>query len=623
MATCLNDHATSDDSFVSRNLLAYTLVVRPPHIITESELRLNLPEIIEKMVSTQELGVVVKEVDQTPVILTVWDLLSALFVKPASLQRIQSKLLKDVKILPPGVEIPLNGLTREPFLLLSHNQGIEGAYYGALRSNELKTLISAITEETLWEALVQSEHDSVWVTDGDGRILRVSAASKRISGVVESEAVGKTVDELEKQGVINPSATRIALNNKRVVTIIQVVGQGKCVFVTAIPLINSVGEITRVVNITRDVTGLIEQVIKGREQPFEIEKLKQQLRSAQELAAKYSSQLEEMRRRERGSDPIFRSPGMARIKELVGRVAVTDSTVMILGESGVGKTMLAKRFHQLSNRSSGPFVEISCGAIPEQLLESELFGYEPGSFTGAVKTGKKGLCEIANGGTLFLDEIGDLPLTMQTKILKLIQDSSFLRVGGLKPIFVDIRIIAATHKDLHAMTSSGEFRKDLFYRLNVVPITIPPLRERIEDISALAFHFLDSFSSKYGLCRKLSGSALKELCNHKWPGNIRELENTIERLVITAEGQVMEGKDVLEAILAGAGSNIISGEQTIKGMAGKVEQQKLISNRKEKMQAVAEAMKKHGSTRKAAQSLGISQSTVARLWRLINNGEST
>jgi len=222
-----------------------------------------------------------------------------------------------------------------------------------------------------------------------------------------------------------------------------------------------------------------------------------------------------------------------------------ESSLLISGESGVGKDLLAKMVHEASPRvETGPLVKVSCGSIPETLLESELFGYEAGAFTGARTGGKVGYFEVADKGTLFLDEIGEMPLALQIKLLTVLQDRTVVRVGGTDPIPVDIRIVAATNRDLESMVRDGRFREDLYYRLNVVPIKVPPLRERINDIPFLVAHFLGLFNNKYKRNLLLAKDAVEALCQYQWPGNVRELENLIERLVVTTQHEVV-GRDHL------------------------------------------------------------------------------
>ena len=241
---------------------------------------------------------------------------------------------------------------------------------------------------------------------------------------------------------------------------------------------------------------------------------------------------------------IGASPAMSTVKSLIARVAKSPaSTVLLTGETGTGKDLAAKALHYNSDRASRAFVNITCSALPEQLLESELFGHEKGAFTGA-NNAKPGLFEEANGGTLFLDELGHLPLTLQGKLLRALEERTIRRVGGVRPIKIDLRVMAATHVNLSAAVKRGEFREDLYYRLNVVAIELPPLRARHEDIVPLARHFLDRFSAEYGIPRTLTPAAQRALREHEWTGNIRELRNTIERAVLLGQNEALLPEDL-------------------------------------------------------------------------------
>jgi DNA-binding NtrC family response regulator len=248
------------------------------------------------------------------------------------------------------------------------------------------------------------------------------------------------------------------------------------------------------------------------------------------------------------SEIIGQAPALRRSIELAFNVADTNTTVLIQGESGTGKELLANLIHYNSGREDEPFIKLNCGAIPESLIESELFGHEKGAFTDARER-RKGRFEEANGGTLFLDEIGEMPLAAQVKLLRVLQDGEFTRVGGSEVVKTDVRVVAATNTDLNAAIEAGEFRKDLFYRLSVFPITLPPLRERIEDINLLVFHFLERYKEKTGrFVSGISKEALRAFLNYEWLGNVRELENAIERAVIIASGRQIELDDLPEAI---------------------------------------------------------------------------
>jgi len=247
---------------------------------------------------------------------------------------------------------------------------------------------------------------------------------------------------------------------------------------------------------------------------------------------------------------IAQSPAMQAVLDLVERVAPTDATLLLQGESGTGKEVIAKAVHHASSRAARPFVAVNCGAVPETLLESELFGYVRGAFTGAAAT-KRGLFEEADGGTLFLDEIAEMPAALQVKLLRTLQSGEVRRLGATQTATIDVRVIAATNGDLAARISQGSFREDLFYRLNVVQVMLPPLRDRREDIPALAEHFLGRAAAKLGRTLRLSPSALERLLRYPWPGNVRELENAIERAAILARSERIEPDDLPPHVSAG------------------------------------------------------------------------
>ncbi len=298
-------------------------------------------------------------------------------------------------------------------------------------------------------------------------------------------------------------------------------------------------------NVTQAVEAMKAGATEYLTKPFDLEELK----LVAEKALKYSDLASEVERlrgeldKEYDIEGIVASdPVMLDVLATVRKVAPTNATVMIYGESGTGKELIARAIHQLSPRGTRPFVSVSAGALPETLLESELFGYEKGAFTGATQS-KPGRFEMANGGTLFLDEVGDISGSVQVKLLRVLQEREFERLGGTRTVEVDVRVIAATNQDLQQLIADGSFREDLFYRLNVVPVALPPLRQRMDDIPRLVAHFLDKFEAG---TKAFSGTAMQALSEYQWPGNIRELENTIERAVIlTHEDEI--GVDDLPA----------------------------------------------------------------------------
>jgi PAS domain S-box-containing protein len=401
---------------------------------------------------------------------------------------------------------------------------------------ELDKLKEQIKE---FEDIFNSSFDEIFVADGKGVTKRISKAGEANYGVSVENLLGKDVDELEREGYFSPSVSRLVFQEKKRITITQKTKSGKHLIVTGNPIFNQdTGEISRVVINSRDVSELIN--------------IKKQLEDTEQLAESYLQQLLKLSRGKIDSgELIARSVQMKRVLEMVSKVAQVDSTVLIMGESGVGKGVISSRLHKLSRRADRPFITINCGAIPEHLLESELFGYERGAFTGARKEGKKGLLEIASGGTVFLDEITELPLSLQVKLLQVIQEKKLIRVGGSKYIDVDIRFLAATNRDIQRMVADGAFREDLYYRLNVIPIIIPPLRYRQEDIPALIEYFLERLNSKYEKNKRFSPEAVEILSNYNWPGNVRELENLVERLLVTKEGNEISVGHLPEYVFEG------------------------------------------------------------------------
>lgn len=449
-------------------------------------------------------------------------------------------------------------------------------------SHQLDT-VKEINKEL--EAVIESVDDGIVVADKQGFILRVNNAYQNITGITAEEYVGKHVHDLVKEGYINRSISDVVIKRQSRVNIVDV-RNGKELLLTGNPVFNESGELVRVVTAIRDVT--------------ELNNLKEQLAKSEQIRDKYYHELEHLRSQQPFSKIITRNPEMKKKLDQAFYVAQVESTVLILGESGVGKDLLARLIHRASKRARQPFIKINCGAIPASLLESEFFGYEPGAFTGALKEGKPGLFELAHGGTLFLDEVGELPLDLQVKVLRSVQDKEITKLGGKKIISLDVRIISATNRDLEEMVRNKMFRQDLFYRLNVVPILLPPLRERKEDILTLVAEFLGKFNKRYGYQKWIHPDVMQCFLSYDWPGNIRELENIIERLVVTCRDDCIttEALSGFTTSLADrAGKNLSYFKQILEN---------------EEKQIISEAYRKAGSTRKAAKMLGISQSCVVK-----------
>lgn len=343
--------------------------------------------------------------------------------------------------------------------------------------------------------------------------------------------------------------------------------------------------------------------------PFDLDELKLSIEKAlkvEALAAEVDRLREELERDWDVEGIVAVDPAMLELLSSVEKVAPTGATVMVYGESGTGKELVARALHRLSPRASKPFISISAGALPETLLESELFGYEKGAFTGAM-TAKPGRFEMANGGTLFLDEIGDISAAVQVKLLRVLQERTFERLGGTRSIEVDVRVVAATNRDLQQLIAGGTFREDLFYRLNVVPLTIPPLRKRPADIPALVAHFLDKFGAG---SRTISSQAMEALVAYQWPGNVRELENTVERITILSHGEVIEADDLPAEVRAGVGIVDAGSRCFVLPEAG-------IDLEETELDLIRQALERAGaSTPKAAKLLGLTTKTLeARMER--------
>lgn len=376
------------------------------------------------------------------------------------------------------------------------------------------------------EGIINESGENIIVTDSEGFILRAVKNSEEMYGISSEELVGTSVRELEQKKIFNPSVTLRVIQQNKPVTFMQKTGTGKTIMTRGVPLFNEENKLTRIISFSHDMT--------------EIEELKNNYEMLQQRMKLYESEIEQLRGRETiPDDVVIHSKVMQTVWDLVHKVAKSEATVVLQGESGVGKTVFAKALHNGSDRKDKPMIEVNCGAIPESLFESEMFGYEAGAFTGAANKGKMGLIEIADQGTLFLDEVGELPLSIQVKLLKVLQEKKVTRMGSTKSRTVDFRLVAASNRDLQAMVKAGTFRDDLFYRLNVVPISIPPLRERKEDIHQLTETFLEQFNEKYGTNKSMHPTALKAFWQYDWPGNVRELENLMERLVVTLENQTI------------------------------------------------------------------------------------
>ena len=375
--------------------------------------------------------------------------------------------------------------------------------------------------------IVETASDHFFIVAGDGQVLDVSPGAAAVYGMSREALCRTTVQALEAKGVLKPSVSLEVIRTGEPAQLMQQTATGRRVIAQAHPVYLD-GKLVRVVSRSMDLTDL--QLLQDE---YAL------------LQQRFSDHLKRSGGGSIGDDLELdslevRSGVMREIAVLLKRVAPTDATVLLLGESGVGKTAFARQLHRWSQRGDGPFVDVNCASIPEGLFESEMFGYQPGAFSGATRQGRAGLLEQADGGTLFLDEIGELPLAMQTKLLKVIQDGSLTRLGDSRPRRVDFRLVVATNQDLAGRVEQGGFRLDLYYRVNVIPVTLPPLRERREDIPVLAELQLARLNQRYGGNKLLHASLWSQLMARDWPGNVRELENTLERAWLSAPGDLIE-----------------------------------------------------------------------------------
>lgn len=442
--------------------------------------------------------------------------------------------------------------------------------------------------------------DAVFIDDADGICQWCNDACEEMYNIEYDEIVGRHVEDLEKSGIFTPSVTRRVLEEKREITIIHENRFGRRLLTTGSPVFVpmtsgewvAAGEgrysrtIAFVLTTSRDIT----QISTVQEQP--------DTPGSALLKARNLDVPEDV-----GSSFIVsESEAMHNVMALTKKLASVNTTVLITGESGVGKGLIARRLHEEGVRWKKPFVTVNCGAIPENLIESELFGYVAGAFTGSRADGKQGLFEAAQDGTIFLDEISELPLNLQVKLLQVIQERQITPVGGTRPIPVDVRIISATNRNLEELVKAGRFREDLYYRLNVVPINVPSLRERPADIIPLIQMNIARCNRELGETKSISPDALSILLKYPWPGNIRELQNIIERLVITTSHNVITEDDIFIFIKEAAEDNQINYADTSLAAALERAEKEILSR----------ALENYKSTRAIARVLKVSQPTIVR-----------
>lgn len=441
--------------------------------------------------------------------------------------------------------------------------------------------------------LSETFRDGLCISDRNGVILLVNKTYSEITGIPSEEALGKSAATMVQNGVFDVVLNPEVVQGRQTVTRVQTLSNGHKLVLEGHPIFDAQGDVAYVATFMRDVTILLE--------------LREQLTDQKELLETFQ------RINNPDTGKILKYPraahsqAMRRLYEEAETIAAADATVLLLGETGVGKDVLARRIHGGSPRAGKAFIKVDCGCIPEHLVETELFGYTAGSFSGANKGGKAGLIEAANGGTLFLDEIGELPLAMQSRLLRVLQDWEVMRVGATSPRSVDIRILAATNKDLEKEVKKGRFRKDLYYRLKVVVLTVPPLRTRQDDILPLAHSFLNYYAGKYGRRITLTHQAEQKLLDHSWPGNVRELENMMQGLVVTCNKDALGCADLPigkanspETLPQGAAPRNLDG-RTFKEIMKELEDN-----------VIKAGLKRYGSISEVAKKFQVDRSTIFR-----------
>lgn len=431
------------------------------------------------------------------------------------------------------------------------------------------------------ESIIDSAVEGTVIVDANGIVVSLNKAYEDLLGIRKESAIGKHVSE-----VIENTRMHIVLK-----TGIPEIGEvqkikEKNVIVQRIPIIKNGRVVAGVGKVIFKNVEEIEDIV--RKLKIKVEYYESHLKNL--LEAKYSF-----------ADIITCSKKMLDLKKLAEKVACTNVTILIRGESGVGKELFAHSIHKVSPRSLGPFVRVNCAAIPENLFETELFGYEGGAFTDAKKTGKFGKLELANGGTIFLDEIGDMPMALQAKTLRFLQEKEIERVGGIKPIKIDVRIIAATNQNLEEMITQGKFREDLYFRLNVISIPVPPLRERKMDIPMLVEFFMKRLCAESRVPpKKMQPETLAVLQSYHWPGNIRELYNVIEKMFNLTEGNVFTPNDIPKNIMS-IGKHQLNGfNKPLKSITADTEREILVTT----------LTRSKGNKKQTAHLLGINRSTL-------------
>jgi PAS domain S-box-containing protein len=440
--------------------------------------------------------------------------------------------------------------------------------------------------------------DGIYITDKDGKTLFVNSMYERLTGLTEGELRGKDVRYLKDSGIFDAVLNPEIVKTGKPATVVQQLKTGKRLVLRGFPVFDDDDELVLVVTLARDIT-LIGQMRK------QIAQQKEQI----SLFSRQLAHLTSQDSTDNNPDNMFYDSQVQQLVSLIKRIAETDATMLLLGETGVGKDWFARLAHDSSPRRDEMFLKVDCGSISENLIESELFGYAPGAFTGATSKGKPGHFEMANRGTVFLDEIGELPLSMQAKLLRVLQDQEVVRVGASVAKKVDVRIIAATNRNLEEEVRKGNFRSDLFYRLRVAVVDIPPLRERTEMIPGLVEHFLSIYGEKYKKDITCARDAMQLLLKYRWPGNIRELENLVQSLVVTLEHSEISANDLPPSINSRHPMDCLPNVELDSKDDGKSLKEIMAELER---RVIQQALDTYGSVNKASEVLKVNRTTIFR-----------
>lgn len=474
--------------------------------------------------------------------------------------------------------------------------------------NKAKEQIHIVTTASInYQIVVDHLDENVMITDSDQTILYVNPSFEHSFNISRHELIGSSLSSLVASGryFTNPIVSEVIRDKRRIMRLAFLPNNERPSIAVGFPIFDVEGKILYVVSTDRSLSSFSD--LRDHFNSFV-----SSLRSIHQMGS--AVKVYDSAKMIAGEDPMIgSSPQMKQIQYLVEKVSDTDAPVLITGESGTGKELVANAIYNSSKRKNKPFIKVNCSSIPATLIESELFGYEKGAFSGASTSGKKGLFEAANEGTILLDEIGDMPLEAQAKLLRVLQNNEVTRVGGTRPIKLNIRVIASTNSDLKAKIQEGTFRKDLYYRLHIIPISIPPLRERQDDIALLCDHFIRMFSEQYHRSFSMTDENLELLTSYSWPGNIRELRNIMEYLVVCCSDFPYVDNSLLKGILdieedpedlspvSVSDTNETAGELTLGEAVAKCERDLLKST-----------MQKVSSMKEASLLLGVDTSTISR-----------